>query len=119
MSKARTRKPQTSRPDQQAWWQSKTVTLILLLTFLTLFFVIGFNTHPTCTQNCQNQPAYFYNMQLPHSSYSQFYGTDDEGNSVHSSSSNDNNNSGHSSSSSENDDTSGFHGGSFHGGSEP
>jgi hypothetical protein len=110
MPEAQSHRQDKKRPDQQDQQSNRAKRLFLLLALLILFVVVGCNAHPACTQNCQNQPAYFYGIPLPHSSYNQFYGTDENGQPIHNSS-NDNNSSGHSSNENE--------GGSFHGGEEP
>ena len=115
MSKVRARQQRQNSLEGSERQKNRVTRIILLSVCLVLFVMIGSNIHPTCAQNCQNRPAYFYGVPLPYSTYSQFYGTDENGNPLHSTSNNDN--SGHSTSS--NDEEGGFHGGSFHGGGEP
>jgi hypothetical protein len=49
------------------------------LVFLMIVGLAGFLIHPSCQKDCNAQPAYYYWMVIPHTTYSHYYGTDDEG----------------------------------------
>ena len=66
------------------WFRENLFILLLFLALLVgILLPIGFFIHPDCQKNCQNQPAYFYNIPIVGTHYSSFYETNNDGVELH------------------------------------